>query len=203
VAQALRAERAGVDAVVAQGIEGGGRHAPKSVPLFSLLPHVVDAVGLPVVAAGGIVDSRGVAAALTLGAAAVQLGTRFVATTECPAHPSYKRALLEAGDGATVLTSGTSPSRCLDTVFTRRLRELERSGASPEELQAARPFRGSREAQLAGRLDLGELYCGASAGLIREVLSAGEILERLRVGLLEALPPLEADLLGPCGSARA
>ena len=186
-AQAKKAENAGVDAVVVQGIEAGGRHARGSQPLFSLLPRVLDAVNLPVVAAGGIVDGRGAAAALALGASAVQLGTRFIATAECPAHLSYKQRILAAGDGATVLTGGDAPCRCLDTVFTRRLRELEACGATPEELRAARLFRGSREAQLEGRADLGELYCGASAGLIQEVFPAAEVVARLAADLAAAL----------------
>lgn len=194
VAQAKKAEAAGVDGIVVQGLEAGGRHARGSLPLFSLLPMVVDSVELPVVAAGGVVDGRGAVAALALGASALQLGTRFVATSECAAHPSYKEAILAAGDDATVLTDGDAPARCLDGLFIRRLRELQNSGASPEQIRSARPFRGSREAQLEGRAEMGELYCGASAGLIREVLSVAEVVARLVAGMDETIRALACGL---------
>ena len=192
VSQAVRAERAGVDAVIVQGIEAGGRHSPGSVPLFSLLPTVVHAVRLPVIAAGGIVDGRGIAAALGYGAEAAQLGTRFIATSECPAHAVYKRAIVDAGAGSTVLTCGATPGRCLDTGFLRRMRALECAGASAEEVAAARPYRGAAAAQLAGRLDLGELYCTAAVELIRDIQPVATLMEQLRQGMVAGNPELAA-----------
>ncbi|MBI5441266.1 MAG: nitronate monooxygenase [Deltaproteobacteria bacterium] len=183
VSQARRAEEAGADAVVVQGAEAGGRQAPNALPLLSLLPQVAEAVRVPAVAAGGIVDARGVRSALALGARGVQAGTRLIATHECAAHPSYKQAILEAGDEDTVLIGHDAARvRALNRGLARRLRELEVSGAAPEALRAARRPGGSREAQLGGRFDLGEAYCGASAGLIREILPARAAVEELARG---------------------
>lgn len=180
VAQAVRAQANGVDAVIAQGIEAGGRHGVARLPLSSLLPQVKDSVTIPVVAAGGIADARGAVAAFALGAEGVQLGTRFIASTECIAHPAYKRAILEAGDQGTAVTgAGPVSTRNLRVGLVERFLTLERSGASPEELDDLRRSGRSRAAQLDGDLEGGEAHCGASAGLIREVLPAGDIVERL------------------------
>jgi len=180
VDQARKAQSAGVDAIIAQGIEAGGLHGRKALPLFSLLPQVADAVTLPIVAAGGIADARGMVAAIALGADAVQLGTRFIAVSECVAHPSYKRAILDAGDQGTVLMGADSRrTRILKTAFAEHFLALENSGATPEQLQAFRGFRSAWNAQLDGHLESGEAHCGASAGLIQDIVPAGELVMRL------------------------
>ncbi|MEJ2247566.1 MAG: nitronate monooxygenase, partial [Acidobacteriota bacterium] len=101
VSQALFAESCGVDAMIIEGVEAAGRVGREEIPLFTLLPQVVDAVSIPVVAAGGIADGRGMAAAFVLGSVGVQMGTRFVAVEECPAHIAYKQAIIECGDSGT------------------------------------------------------------------------------------------------------
>jgi enoyl-[acyl-carrier protein] reductase II len=114
VSQAQFAESCGVDALIAEGVEAGGRIGRAELGLFSLIPQVADAVSIPVIAAGGIADGRGMAAAMALGAEGVQLGTRFLATVECPAPPKYKKAIIEAGDTDTIVTGrGVAPVRRL------------------------------------------------------------------------------------------
>jgi enoyl-[acyl-carrier protein] reductase II len=117
VAQAQFAESCKVDAVIAEGVEAGGRLGRDELPSFSLIPQVADAVSLPVIAAGGIADGRGMAAAFALGAHGVQLGTRFIAAEECIAHPEYKQAIIDACDADTVVTGRDSiPARSLKSM---------------------------------------------------------------------------------------
>lgn len=180
VSQALRAEAAGVDAVIAEGIEAAAHNGVSELPLFSLIPQVVDAVSIPVIAAGGIVDARGFVAARALGAEGVQLGTRFVALDENIAHDNYKRAILAAKDTDTIVTCrGLVPTRSLKTPFSVRLLELERSGKKRDEIMAYLGYRRNRIAQIEGDLSKGEAYCGASAGIIRQILSAKDVIEQL------------------------
>lgn len=180
VQQALKAETCGVDAAVAEGVEAAAHNGLDELPLFSLIPQVADAVSIPVIAAGGIADARGIVAALALGAEGVQLGTRFVAVKENVAHMSYKQAIVDAQDTDTVLTSRSLvPTRSLKTAFTNTLIELEKSGASAEDILGFIGYRSNRAAQIDGDLNGGETYCGASAGLIKEILSVPEIVNRL------------------------
>ncbi len=186
------AEAAGVHAIIAQGIEAGGRNGRDELPLFSLLPQVVDSVSIPVVATGGIADARGMAAALALGAQGVQLGTRFIAVNECIAHPAYKQALLEADDAGTVITCRKFvPTRSLKTGFASKLLALEESGASAEQISNFLGWRGARSAQIDGDLDSGEAHCGASVGLIREIIPAGLVVQRLMQGYREVIERLQ------------
>lgn len=180
VSQARRAESCGVDLLIAEGMEAGGRISRNETPLVSLIPQIRDAVSIPLVAAGGIAEGRGLAAAFALGADGVQLGTRFVASEECIAHPNYKRAIIEAGDSDTIVTRRASiPTRSLKLGFARELFSLEKSGA-PAEVIAEFIGRGrSRKAQLEGDLDEGDAYAGSSVGLIKEILPVGEIVEEL------------------------
>jgi len=181
VRHARKAESEGVDAVVVEGVEAGGRNGLDEMPLFSLIPQVVEAVEIPVIAAGGIVDGRGVAAAMALGAEGVQLGTRFIAVEECMAHQSYKKAILDAGDADTVITLRTLiPSRSLkNTEFVQTLIALEEAGASGDELRDFMGQAASRRAGIDGDMENGEAYCGASAGLIKEILPAAEVMRAL------------------------
>ncbi len=176
--QAVFAESCGVDGVIAEGSEAAARLGYDETPLFSLIPLVRDAVSVPVIAAGGIADGRGMAAAFALGAEGVQLGTRFVATDECIAHQAYKDALVEAGD--TIVTCRKLiPTRSLLTEFTRTLWEAERDGATGDKLREIRGRTGARKAQLEGDLDHGEAYAGASVGLIGDIVPARAAVERL------------------------
>jgi enoyl-[acyl-carrier protein] reductase II len=168
VRQAQRAESCRVAAVIAEGIEAGGRLGREAEPLSSLVPRIVAAISLPVIAAGGIADGRGMAAAFALGAEAVQLGTRFVASEECLAHPNYKQAILEAGEDDTqVIMQGSIPARILKT----------RVAAGNPQSCAGRSR--SRIAQIEGDLENGNAYAGTSVGSIHEILPAAAIIEEL------------------------
>lgn len=174
------AERAGVDAVIAEGYEAGGHNGMDEIPTFVLVPQVVDAVNVPVIAAGGIADGRGLVAALALGAEGVQMGTRFIATTECCAHPRFKEAVLNADDAATVITGRKiGPTRGLRNAFTDRMLEMEAAGASADELQQFIGFGRSPAGQLDGDAEEGEMYCGAVAGLVKTIVSAGDVVREV------------------------
>ena len=181
VKHARVAEAAGVDALVCEGVEAAARNGFDELPLFSLIPQIADAVNIPVIAAGGIADARGVAAAFALGAEGVQLGTRFVAVQENIAHQNYKSAIVAAGDTGTVITCRQLlPSRSLKhTEFTQVLLGMEAAGASAEDIRKFMGHAASRRAGLEGDLDNGEAYCGSSAGLIHEIVSAKEVIRRL------------------------
>lgn len=180
VSQARLAESCHVDAVIAAGSEAGGRIGRRALPLFSLLPQIVDAVSVPVIAAGGIADTGGLAAALALGADGVQLGTRFIATEECIAHRNYKQAIVDASDTDTLITRrGSMPTRSLKTKFSMELDSLEKAGASPEEVQSCIGRGRARKAQIEGNLTDGDAYAGASAGLIRGILPVAAVLQNL------------------------
>ena len=191
VKQARKAETCQVDGLIVEGFEAAAHNGADELPLFALVPQVVDAVALPVIAAGGIVDARGVAAALALGAEGVQLGTRFVAVEENPAHPGYKQAIIDAADTDTLITCRRIvPTRSLKTDFTLALRELERSGATAQQLVDFIGYRTNRDAQIEGDLQRGEAYCGASAGLIKEVLPAREVIRQLVEGYAAVIQSL-------------
>ncbi|MFH1775615.1 MAG: nitronate monooxygenase [Chloroflexota bacterium] len=178
VRHARGAEARGVDAVIAEGYEAGGHNGADELPTLVLVPQVAGAVSIPVVAAGGIADARGLVAALALGAEGVQMGTRFIATHECIAHPDFKEAIIKAGDtGTVVIGIRQAPSRVLRSEFTEKIREIERSGGSPEELNFPVARAKARLGSLAGDLTRGEGYCGAIAGIITEVVSAREVVE--------------------------
>jgi enoyl-[acyl-carrier protein] reductase II len=176
VSTARRMEQAGADAIVAEGMESGGRIG--EITTMALVPQVVDSVGIPVIAAGGIADGRGVAAALALGARGVQMGTRFVCSTECIAHARYKRKIVEADDKATVVTRVTSgyPLRTLRNKLSEQYDELEKSGVSKDVLalfDRDRMYLGLIE----GDLDEGSLLAGQIAGLIRDIKPVKAIIE--------------------------
>lgn len=181
VKHAVKAESAGVDGIVVEGVEAGARNGFDELPLFSLIPQVADAISIPIVAAGGIADSRGIAAAMALGAEGVQLGTRFIVVEECIANPRYKDAIIAAGDTDTVITlRKLIPSRSLKTTeFTQSLLALEEAGATLDELRDFMGHAASRRAGIEGDLDNGEAYCGASAGLIKEILPAAEVIRQM------------------------
>jgi enoyl-[acyl-carrier protein] reductase II len=157
-------------------MESGGHVG--DVATLPLVPQVVDAVDLPVIAAGGIADGRGLAAALALGAVGIQMGTRFICAAECPAHANYKRRIVRAHDRATMVTGSTvgHPVRSIRGPFVRRFEEIERSGCSEEEFLAYGA--GTlRRAIVEGDVTQGSVMAGQSAGLVREILTAQEIIE--------------------------
>jgi enoyl-[acyl-carrier protein] reductase II len=180
IKQAQKAESCGVNGVIAEGIEAAAHNAAEELPLFALIPQVVDEISIPVIAAGGIADARGMVAAFSLGAEGVQLGTRFIAVNENAAHPNYKQAIVDAKDTDTVITNRRIvPTRCLKTEFTNTLIELERSGATAEDIMNFIGYRSNRTAQVDGNLNGGEAYCGASAGLVKQILPAKDVVRQL------------------------
>jgi enoyl-[acyl-carrier protein] reductase II len=196
VAQARFAQSCGVDAVIAEGAEAGGRIGRDELPLFSLIPQVADAVSIPVIAAGGIVDGRGMAAALVLGADAVQLGTRFIATEECIAHPNYKKAILNASDTDTIVAGrALVPARRIKSTFPLKLSYMERSGVGADALQEFTGRGRARKAQLEGDMETGDPFAGSSAGMIREILPVQEVVEALVKECGETLGPDSNEVL--------
>ena len=178
VALAKRMERCGADAVVAEGCESGG-HVGESTTM-ALVPQVVDAVKIPVIAAGGIADGRGIAAAFMLGAKAVQMGTRFIATREAQVHESYKNQVLRAKEIDTRVTGRSTghPVRALRNEMTKRYLELEQEGAPFEELEQL-TLGGLRRAVVEGDVRMGSMMAGQCAGLVREILPCSELVPQL------------------------
>ena len=178
VALAKRMERSGADAVVAEGCESGG-HVGESTTM-ALVPQVVDAVTIPVIAAGGIADGRGIAAALMLGAKGVQMGTRFVVTRECQVHENYKEKVIRAKDIDTRVTGRSTghPVRTLRNEMTKKYLELEGKGASLEELEYL-ALGALRKAVQEGDVKNGSVMSGQIAGLVKEEKTCQELIESL------------------------
>lgn len=178
VALAKRMERCGADAVVAEGTESGG-HIGETTTMV-LVPQVADTVSIPVIAAGGIADGRGMAAAFMLGAKGVQLGTRFIATEECWAHENYKDLVLKARDIDTKVTGRSTghPVRALRNQMTKQYLEMEEKGASFEELELL-TLGGLRKAVVDGDVKTGSVMAGQSAGLVKEKCTCREVIESL------------------------
>lgn len=180
VRHAQSAEKRGVDVVIAEGYEAGGHNGLDELTTLTLVPQVVDAVTIPVVAAGGIADARGVVAALALGADGVQMGTLFVATHECTAHQNFKEAILKASDVDTAITGRKlGPTRILKNEVASKILEMEAAGASAEELLAFIGSSRSRTGQFEGDLANGEAYCGSIAGMIKEIKSVGDVMRNI------------------------
>lgn len=177
---AQKSEAAGCDAVVAEGFEAGGHNSPDETTTMVLVPQVVDAVSIPVIAAGGIADGRAMAASLALGAEGVQVGTRFAATEESSAHQAFKEAIVSAEEGQTrLLMKKLIPVRLLMNSFARQVMDAEARGASKEELSE---LLGSGRARLAiheGNLEEGEIEIGQVSGLIRDIRPAGDVLRAM------------------------
>lgn len=178
VALARLMERGGADAVVAEGMESGG-HIGQTTTM-ALVPQVCDAVNIPVIAAGGIADGRGMAAALMLGAQAVQMGTRFVVAKESIVHDNYKKKVIKASDIDSAVTGMSTghPVRCLRNKMTRQYLELERSGADFMELEKL-TLGSLRNAVIDGDVTEGTVMAGQISGLISEEKSCKEIVEEI------------------------
>ena len=178
VSHAERIAKQGADAVIAEGTEAGGHIG--EITTMNLVPQIVDAVDIPVIAAGGIADGRGAAAAFVLGASGVQVGTRFVCAEECNVHINYKQKIVKANDRATAVTGRSlgHPVRAIKNKFIKQYEELEKRGAPAEELEAL----GAGKLRLAvveGDTEMGSLMSGQSAGLVRAIEPAAVIIESI------------------------
>lgn len=178
---AKRLSRYGVDAFVAEGMESGGHVGEMTT--MALVPQVIDAVDVPVIAAGGIADGRQMAAALALGASGVQVGTCLLASQECPIHENYKQAVLKAKDSDTTVTGRSigGPVRVLKNKMAREYLALEKRGATLEELETV-TLGGLRRAVLEGDVDHGSVMMGQVAGMVHEVRPLRQIFEELMSG---------------------
>ena len=178
VALAKRMERYGAAALVAEGCEAGG-HIGENTTMV-LVPQIVDAVDIPVIAAGGIADGRGMAAAFMLGAKGMQLGTHFVTTKESMVHENYKNAILKAKDIDSRVTGRTTghPVRALRNQMTKKYLGLENGGASFEELEKL-TLGGLRKAVVDGDVVNGSVMAGQSAAMVKEILSCEELIQKL------------------------
>ncbi|MGI6620303.1 MAG: enoyl-[acyl-carrier-protein] reductase FabK [Bacillota bacterium] len=186
---ARRLERAGVDAVIAEGMECGGHIG--EIGSMPLVPQISDAVKIPVVAAGGIYDGRGLVAALALGAAGVQMGTRFLCATECAVHPAYKKAVIAARDRSTVVTGWRTghPVRVLENRLARQMLQAEAEGASREALVALAEG-ALKRAALDGDVEHGCLMAGQVAAMVNEEEPCKEIIGHVMATACEALKRL-------------
>ena len=178
VALAKRMERCGADALVAEGCEAGG-HIGESTTMV-LVPQIVDAVNIPVIAAGGIADGRGIAAAFMLGAKGVQMGTHFVVTDESQVHENYKERIIKAKDIDSKVTGRTTghPVRALRNDMTRKYLELENAGAGFEELEKL-TLGGLRKAVVEGDVKNGSVMAGQIAGMVKERMSCKDLIQKL------------------------
>ena len=187
VALAVRMARAGADGIVAEGMESGGHVG--EVTTFVLVPQVADAVEIPVVAAGGIADGRGLAAAFALGAEGVQMGTRFLASVEAPVHENFKRAVLKANERSTIVTGRSigAPVRTIANKMTKTFARYEQEGRPREEFEKL-AVGGLRRAVYDGDLETGSLMAGQVAGMIREIKPVREIIAEIVTQARRLLP---------------
>lgn len=179
VALAKRMEKAGADAVVAEGTESGGHIG--EITTMCLVPQVVDALEIPVIAAGGIADGRGMAAAFMFGAEGVQIGTRFLASEECQIHPTFKELIIKAKDTDSVVTGRYTghPCRNIKTKFSKKLANGERDGSlTPDEFEEL-TLGSLRKAVQDGNIEEGSFLCGAIAGMINDVKPCSEIVREI------------------------
>lgn len=186
---AVKSEAAGCDAVIAEGFEAGGHNGRDEITTMTLIPQTVDAVKIPVIAAGGIGDGRGIAAVMCLGAQGAQLGTRFVATQESSAHVNFKNAVIHSTPSSTMLSMKKHiPVRLLKNKFYEQVKALEERGASKEELEALLGKGRARKGMLEGDLNEGEIEIGQIASLIRDIPTVEELVSKLIREQREALP---------------
>lgn len=178
VALACRLERLGADAIIAEGMESGGHMGEMTT--MCLVPMLVDALKVPVVAAGGIADGRGLVAAMALGAEGIQMGTVFICSDECLVHPAYQEKVIKAGDRDTVMCglSTAHPVRALHNRFTRQYLQAERKGLPRDELEQMGIGRYP-QAALQGDIDNGTVLAGQISGLIKQIEPAGDIVNRV------------------------
>lgn len=188
---AQKCEEAGVDAIVAEGFEAGGHNGFEETTTMCLIPQVVSAVSIPVIAAGGIASGRTMLAAFALGAEGVQIGSRFVASLESSAHENFKQTILQANDGSTQLVlKKVVPVRLIKNKFYQIIREAEERGATTDELKELLGHGRAKLGMFEGNLDDGELEIGQAAGYIQEIKPAGKIVHEI----IEEFQTLKSEL---------
>ncbi|MGG5508155.1 MULTISPECIES: NAD(P)H-dependent flavin oxidoreductase [unclassified Myroides] len=184
---ALKAQEAGVDAIVAEGFEAGGHNGREETTTFTLLPMVKEKISIPMLAAGGIATGRGMLAAMILGAEGVQMGTRFIASTESSAHDAFKDKVINVQEGDTIVTlKELAPVRLIKNEFYQGIVSLYEKGANTEELRAYLSKGRSKKGMFEGDLVEGELEAGQVAGLIHQVEPVAQIIETVMRDFREA-----------------
>lgn len=192
---AAKAQDAGCDAVVAEGFEAGGHNGREETTTLCLIPAVVDAVQIPVIAAGGIHDGRSMAAAMALGASGVQVGSRFVASEEASAHEAFKKTVIQTGEGETQLTlKELTPVRLIKNPFYNQVMDAYRKGATTEELSDLLGRGRAKRGMFEGDLTEGELEIGQASALIREILPAAEIVHTMMSDCISTIKGLNMRL---------
>ena len=187
VKYALKAEEAGCDAIVGEGVEAGGHNGLDEITTFTLIPQLVDAVKIPVIAAGGIADGRGIVAALSLGAEGVQIGTRFAATVESSAHENYKRKVVEAlDDGTTLAFKKIGLVRMLKNDFAQKSVKAEDEGWNEDKLRELLGRKREMQGIFEGDEKEGEMEAGQSSGLIKEIISVKNLFDKLLIEMEQA-----------------
>lgn len=193
VAMAKRMEKSGVDAVIAEGTEAGGHIG--ELTTMVLVPQIADAVSIPVVAAGGIADKRGAAAAFALGADGIQVGTRFICSEECIAHDNYKQAVLKAKDRDAVVTgrSTGAPVRALKNKLTKEYDRLEKENAPFEEIEQL-GVGGLRRAFQEGDVEMGSLMAGQSAAMVNKIEPCADIIRSYFGGMEDVIESIASKI---------
>ncbi|TEB05518.1 Nitronate monooxygenase [Pelotomaculum schinkii] len=194
VALAKRLIRSGVDALIAEGMESGGHIG--EISTMALVPQVVDAVDIPVIAAGGVYDGRGLIAALSLGAVGVQMGTRFICAAECTVHPKVKEMVIKSKDRDTAVSGASTghPVRALRNKLTRKYEEMEKNNAPVEEIEKLGA--GSlRQAMVEGDVVYGTVMSGQVSAMVQRVQPAGEIMQEVLSHAVEVLDHLNSKVV--------
>lgn len=195
---ALKAQEAGVDAVVAEGFEAGGHNGREETTTFALIPMVRERLEIPLIAAGGIATGRGMLAAMVLGADGVQVGSRFVASEEASSHDAFKQLVVDAGEGATQLTlKELAPVRLLKNKFFDDVQALYQKGATKEDLKTLLGRARAKKGMFEGDLEEGELEIGQVSGLIHDIKPAAAIVEEFITDFLQAKKEVSAFQIHP------
>lgn len=196
IRDARTAERVGADIIEIVGFECGGHPSRESISSLVLVPQVVDAVKVPVVAGGGIADARGFVAALALGAEGVLMGTRFMATRECPIHQNFKERLIntQSTDTMLVLRTLTDPIRVMRNELMMKVDEMEQKGAAAEEIISMVAGQKSQKAMEAGEVDGVLLACGQVVGLVHDIPTMRELVEKTMKEVIEVYDRLGTTL---------
>ncbi|HEY5967681.1 MAG TPA: nitronate monooxygenase [Chitinophagaceae bacterium] len=185
---AKKAEEAGCDAVVAEGFEAGGHNGREETTTMVLIPAVVNAVKIPVIAAGGIATGKQMLAAMVMGAEGVQMGSRFVASEEASSHINFKNVVINSNEGDTILTlKQLTPVRLIKNNFYKQVQEAENKGASVEELKAILGRARAKKGMFEGQLEEGELEIGQVGANVRVILPAAKIMDEVWQDFKEAL----------------